>query len=86
MIKVFTLNKNQKIELTEKELKELLDTAYWEGRNDANKTYIYTTPYHNWWEGPYYTTTASTSTLNGCVSNQVTISNELECSNVANSK
>ena len=31
MIKVFTLNKNGKIELTEKELKELLDEAYWEG-------------------------------------------------------
>ena len=62
MIKVFTLNENKKIELTEKELKELLDTAYWEGRSDANKTYIYTTPYHNWWESPYYTTASTSST------------------------
>ena len=89
MIKVFTLNKNKKIELTEKELKELLDAAYWEGRNDVNKTYVYTTPYHNWWEGPYYTTTttASTSILNDCVSkDQVVFSNEPGYTNATNSK
>lgn len=31
MIKVFTTNKNGKIELTKDELKKLLDEAYWEG-------------------------------------------------------
>lgn len=45
MIKVFTLNTNKKIELTEAELKALLDEAYWEGYMDNKGTYIYTTPY-----------------------------------------
>ena len=31
MIKVFTTDKNGKIVLSGKELKELLDEAYWEG-------------------------------------------------------
>ena len=31
MIKVFTTNKDGKIELTKDELKALLDEAYWEG-------------------------------------------------------
>jgi len=31
MIKVFTTNKDGKIELTKDELKKLLDEAYWEG-------------------------------------------------------
>ena len=44
MIKVFTLNKNGKIELTEKELKQLLDNVYWEGYRDNNKSWTYTTP------------------------------------------
>ena len=44
MIKIFTLNKNGKIELTEKELKQLLDKVYWEGYRDNNKSWTYTTP------------------------------------------
>jgi len=45
MIKVFTLNKNGKIELTEKELKQLLDDSYWEGyRNGQGTTWTYTSP------------------------------------------
>ena len=44
MIKVFTLNENNKIELTQKELKKLLDDVYWEGYRDNNHTYIYTSP------------------------------------------
>lgn len=31
MIKVFTLNKNGKIELTKEELENLLNESYWEG-------------------------------------------------------
>ena len=53
MIKVFTLNKNGKIELTEKELKQLLDNVYWEGYKDNNKSWTYTTPLTY----PYYSTT-----------------------------
>lgn len=43
MIKVFTLNKNNKIELTKKELEDLLNQSFWEGYNKRN-TYIYTSP------------------------------------------
>ncbi len=43
MIKVFTLNKNKKIELTKQELEQLLNESYWEG---YIKTYwrTYTSP------------------------------------------
>lgn len=43
MIKVFTLNENGKIELTKKELEQLLNTSYWEGYNAKNH-WIYTSP------------------------------------------
>ena len=60
MIKVFTLNKNNKIELTEKELKQILDEAYWEGyRNGSNTTYTYTSPSIL---TPYYYTTCTNGT------------------------
>ena len=62
MIKVFTKNKNSKIELTEKEIKELLDEAYWEGYRDNNH-WTYTSPSitsNDWWKNqPYYTTTST---------------------------
>lgn len=58
MIKIFTLNKNKKIELTEKELKQLLDQVYWEGYRDNNKSsWTYTTPLTY----PYITTTTADS-------------------------
>ena len=57
MIKVFTLNKNGKIELTEKELKQLLDNVYWEGYRDNNKSWTCTTPLTY----PYYSTITSDS-------------------------
>lgn len=61
MIKVFTLNKNKKIELTEKELKDLLDEAYWEGyRSGSNTSWTYTTP--NWTPYYYYSSTCTSST------------------------
>ena len=43
MIKVFTLNKNNKIELTKKELEDILNEAYWDGYN-TRSTWTYTTP------------------------------------------
>lgn len=63
MIKVFTLNKNNKIELTEKELKALLDEAYWEGyRNGSNTTWTYTSPGYDKWNPYYYTTCTNATT------------------------
>lgn len=58
MIKVFTLNKNGKIELTEKELKQLLDNVYWEGYRDNNKSWTYTPLTY-----PYYSTTTTTNSI-----------------------
>ena len=65
-IRVFTLNKNNKIELTEDELKKLLDESYQDGKNDASTTTISTPSYPYW----YYSTTTgcaddlSTTTYN----------------------
>ena len=59
MIKVFTTDKNGKIVLSGKELKELLDEAYWEGYRANNNTWIYKTPS---WTPFYYTTTSSGGT------------------------
>lgn len=59
MIKVFTLNKNGKIELTEKELKQLLDNLYWEGYRDNNKSWTYRTPSPLTY--PYYSTITTTN-------------------------
>ena len=60
MIKIFTLNKNNKIELTKEELQKLLDESYWEGyRSGSNTNWIYSTPTFS---NPYITcTTTSTS-------------------------
>ncbi len=46
MIKVFTLNKNNKIELTKQELQKLLDESYWEGRNSVyiSPSWTYVSP------------------------------------------
>lgn len=50
MVKVFTLNKNGKIELTKEELQKLLDDSYWEGyRANHSNYYTYTTPSINPW-------------------------------------
>lgn len=65
LTKVFTKNKNDKIEFTEKELKELLDEIYEYGYKEGKgqKIYTYTSP--NWWtlQKPYYT--YCTTTING---------------------
>lgn len=42
MIKVFTLNEKNKIELTKEELENLLNESYWEGCR--SKSWIYNTP------------------------------------------
>lgn len=44
MIKVFTVNKNNKIEITKEELQKLLDEAYWDGYRANSGTWTYTTP------------------------------------------
>lgn len=62
LIKVFTKNKDGKIELTEEELRKVLDEAYWEGYNNKpSNTITWTSP--EWWKQPYYTTTATSSNV-----------------------
>lgn len=60
MIKVFTANKNGKIEISTEELKKILDEAYWEGYRDNNKSWIYSTTNY----GGYIFTSASNATTN----------------------
>ena len=57
MIKVFTTNKNNKIEITKEELQKLLDEAYWDGYRAHNGTWTYTTPNYNPFQ--WVTTTSS---------------------------
>ena len=64
MIKVFTLNKNGKIELTKKELEQLLNESYWEGYRNKNNYWTYTSPTapYTWSSStPYTLSTSSTS-------------------------
>lgn len=63
LIKVFTKNINGKIELTEEELRKILDEAYWEGYGDRHLggTITWTSP--EWWKQPYYTTTTTSSNI-----------------------
>lgn len=62
MIKIFIKNSNEKIELTEQELKQLLDEAYNEGYSagKASNYYFVYPPYHDY---PYYITTPFTVTV-----------------------
>lgn len=39
IIRVFTLNNNGKIEITEEELRKLLDDSYWEGYYNSGKSW-----------------------------------------------
>lgn len=63
LIKVFTKNINGKIELTEEELRKVLDEAYWEGYGNRrlNNNITWTSP--QWWDQPYYTTTTTSSNI-----------------------
>jgi hypothetical protein len=54
-IKVFTTDQKGYITLTQKELQELLNEAYWEGYNEGNRS-IPTYPNR---PNPYYWTTAT---------------------------
>lgn len=70
-IKVFTTDQKGYITLTQKELQELLNEAYWEGYNEGDRT-ISTYPNR---PNPYYWTTAT----NG----NVTLLNNLDVTNNA---
>ena len=64
MIKIFTTNKNGKIELTKEELKEILDEAYWEGyKANTGITWTYKSPSITTTTPYYYTTSASGTTI-----------------------
>ncbi len=63
MIKVFTLNKNNKIELTKQELENLLNESFWEGYNKKNSCWTYRTPY---------------TTLTNTTSSDITINTSME--------
>lgn len=54
MIKVFTLNEKNKIELTKEELENLLNESYWEGCR--SKSWIYNTPSYISTSSPYVIT------------------------------
>ena len=84
MIKVFTTNKNGKIELTKDELKNLLDEAYWEGYRANSSTYIYNTP--SWTPYKWSVTTATNATIkSNDISNGVTSGSiDLESTEVRN--
>ena len=65
MIKVFTLNKNNKIELTKQELQKLLDESYWEGRNSTSPYWTYISPTK--WTCDTITTPLSTSSTTATI-------------------
>ncbi len=67
MVEVFTLNSSGKIELTKKELKELLDKAYWEG--------YYKNCYTNWWT--YTSPTWIQCQSSNCATSNLTITPDM---------
>ena len=44
MVKVFEKNKNGKIQFSKEELEKVLNEVYWEGYNQKNNSWVYTTP------------------------------------------
>lgn len=68
MIKVFTTNKNGKIELTKEELKALLDEAYWDGYRAHNGIYVYSMPT---WEPYKWNITCDSSAVKMTLSNNI---------------
>lgn len=72
MIKVFTTNKDGKIELTKEELKNLLDEAYWDGHRAAG-SFTYRTPNFN----PYTWTCGTREVTLNSVDAGVMTSNEV---------
>ncbi len=60
MVKVFTFNKNGKLEFTKEELEKILNEAWNDGYNTGiRNSYTYTSPAMinnpNWWGGIKYT-------------------------------
>ena len=68
MIKIFTTNKNGKIELTKEELKALLDEAYWDGYRAYSGTFVYSTPT---WEPYKWNITCDSSAAKMTLSNNI---------------
>lgn len=81
LIKVFTKNANNKIELSEKELKDLLDEAYWDGYYSTQHgiTYTYTSPKLRWEPYVFTNNTSSECTINSntTITNDSTIGTDL---------
>ena len=79
MIKVFTLNKNGKIELTKKELEQLLNESYWDGYRNNNYYWTYTSPSVIKYRDRYTNTTTSNpyNVSTSTTSNSVTIKTNL---------
>ena len=63
MYKVFTVNKDGKIELTKEELQKLLDDSYWEGYRANTGTYVYTSPTWKPWSITYDSITCGSSNI-----------------------
>ena len=61
MIKVFTLNKKGKIELTKQELEQLLNESYWEGYNKKPAYWTYTSPSYPIFNNPWKITCTDNS-------------------------
>lgn len=74
IVKVFQKNKNGKIELTKEELETLLNEVYWDGYNNANNTWTYTTPH---WTPDYTVTTLENSTVPVSVSTVTSLENSI---------
>ena len=66
MIKIFTTNKEGKIEFTKEELKSLLDEAYWEGYRANSNSFFYSSPIT-------WTATTHDSTMKPSQSDNITI-------------
>ena len=71
MIKVFTPNKDGKIEFTKDELEKLLNEVWWDGRNTNN--YWWTSP--SWYPTWYSTsnTTGKPTRMDGVTTESVTV-------------
>ena len=77
MIKVFTLNKNGKIELTKKELEQLLNESYWEGYRSRNHYWTYSSPLTNLCAGDTTSNPYTISANDVITSDSITIKSNL---------
>ena len=75
MIKVFTINKDGKIEFTKDELKKLLDEAYWDGYKANSNSWTYITPA---WKPYVWCNTSGTTTVT-LNSDQILNSDQTTC-------